>query len=295
MTSILDWGVRVILWLQQFSPALDLPFKAFTFLGEEEFFMLLLPLLYWSLERRAAMRLAILYLFSAWVNAVTKVLGGQPRPFQYDPRVPALVDATGEGFPSGHTQSATVVWGYLASQFRRTWVWVLAGALLVLIPLSRIYLGVHFPTDVLGGYAIGALLLWLYLRFEPRAEAWLGSKGMFWQMALVVVVAGTLALLSPANSQDTASAAGVLMGMGVGFVLEGKWVRFDSGGDWIRRLLRFACGGVVVFALRFGLKAAFTALQPETVFRFVRYALMGLWVSLGAPWAFVKLRLADRR
>jgi len=295
MTSILDWGVRVILWLQQFSPALDLPFKAFTFLGEEEFFMLLLPLLYWSLERRAAMRLAILYLFSAWVNAVAKVLGGQPRPFQYDPRVPPLVDATGDGFPSGHTQSATVVWGYLAAQFRRTWVWVLAGALLVLIPLSRIYLGVHFPTDVLGGYAIGALLLWLYLRFEPRAEAWLGSKGMFWQMALVVVVAGTLALLSPANSQDTASAAGVLMGMGVGFVLEGKWVRFDSGGDWIRRLLRFACGGVVVFTLRFGLKAAFAALQPETVFRFVRYALMGLWVSLGAPWAFVKLRLADRR
>ena len=295
MAGILDWGVRVILWLQQFSPALDLPFKAFTFLGEEEFFMLLLPLLYWSLERRTAMRLAFLYLFSAWVNAVAKVLGGQPRPFQYAPRVPALVDATGEGFPSGHTQSATVVWGYLASQFRMTWVWVLAGALLVLIPLSRIYLGVHFPTDVLGGYAIGALLLWLYLRFEPRAEAWLGSKGMFWQMALVVVVVGILALLSPANSQDTTSAAGVLMGMGVGFVLEGKWVRFDSGGDWIRRLLRFACGGVVVFALRFGLKAAFAALQPETVFRFVRYALMGLWVSLGAPWAFVKLRLSDRR
>lgn len=295
MTSILDWGVRVILWLQQFSPALDLPFKAFTFLGEEEFFMLLLPLLYWSLERRTAMRLAVLYLFSAWFNSVVKVLAGQPRPHQYDPRVPALVDATGEGFPSGHTQSATVVWGYLACQFRKTSVWVVAGVLLVFIPLSRIYLGVHFPTDVLGGYVIGALLLWLYLRFEPRAEAWLGSKGVLWQMLLVVLVVALLALLSPANSQDTASAAGVLMGMGGGFVLEGKWVGFDSGGDWIKRLLRFACGVVVVFALRLGLKAVFEALQPELVFRFVRYALMGLWVSLGAPWVFVRLRLADRR
>ncbi len=295
MSGILDWGVRVILWLQQFSPALDLSFKAFTFLGEEEFFMLLLPLLYWSIERRTAMRLAFLYLFSTWVNAVAKVLGGQPRPFQYDPRVPALVSATGEGFPSGHTQSATVVWGYIASQFQKTWVRVLAAVLLIFIPLSRIYLGVHFPTDVLGGYAIGALLLWLYLRFEPRIEAWLQRKGALWQMAIIVAVVGALALLSPANNADTASAAGVLMGMGVGFVLEVRWVRFDAGGDWSKRLLRFACGVVVVFGLRFGLKAAFAALQPELVFRFMRYAIMGLWVSLGAPWAFVRLRLSDRR
>ncbi len=44
MDGILDWGVEVILWLQQFSPTLDLPSKALTWLGDEEFFMLLLPL-----------------------------------------------------------------------------------------------------------------------------------------------------------------------------------------------------------------------------------------------------------
>ncbi len=295
MSSILDWGVRAILWLQRFSPALDLPFKAFTFLGEEEFFMLLLPLLYWSVERRTAMRLAVLYLSSTWVNAVAKAVGGQPRPFQYDSRVPAMVDATGEGLPSGHTQSATVVWGYLASQFQKTWVRILAGLLMVFIPLSRVYLGVHFPTDVLGGYLIGAVLLWLYLRFEPRVEAWLKSRPVLWQLVLVVIAGAALALLSPGNSEDTASAAGVLMGMGVGFVLESKSVRFDAGGDWGRRALRFALGAAVVFALRFGLKAAFAALTPELAFRFVRYALMGLWVSFAAPWMFVKLRLADKR
>ncbi|MBC8446155.1 MAG: hypothetical protein H8D78_00245, partial [Chloroflexi bacterium] len=51
MESILDWGINVILWFQQFSPTLDLPFKVLTFMGEEEFFLLLLPLVYWCLDR----------------------------------------------------------------------------------------------------------------------------------------------------------------------------------------------------------------------------------------------------
>jgi membrane-associated phospholipid phosphatase len=295
MTPILDWGVRVVLWFQRFHPALDLPFKALTFLGEEEAFMLLLPLLYWCLERRTGIRLIVLYLFSTWVNAVAKALGGQPRPFEYDPRVQALVQATGEGFPSGHTQSATVLWGYLATQFRQKWVRVLAAVLIIGIPLSRVYLGVHFPTDVLGGCVIGAVLLWMYLRWEPGAEDWLKAKGLALQLGLVLVVPAVLALLAPASAQDTISATGTLVGMGVGFVFEGRLVRFDSGGAWVKRGLRFVLGVAVVFALRFGLKAAFAALQPEPVFRFVRYAAMGLWGGLGAPWAFVRLRLAERR
>ena len=295
MTPILDWGVRVVLWFQRFHPALDLPFKALTFLGEEEAFMLLLPLLYWCLERRTGIRLTVLYLFSAWFNAVAKALGGQPRPFQYDARVQAIVEATGYGLPSGHTQSATVLWGYLATQFRQKWVRILAVILIIGIPLSRVYLGVHFPTDLLGGYVIGAVLLWMYLRWEPGAEEWLKAKGLAWQLALVLVVPTVLALLSPANAQDTISATATLVGMGVGFVFEGRWVRFDSGGEWAKRGMRFMLGVAVIFALRFGLKAAFAALQPEPVFRFVRYAAMGLWGGLGAPWAFVRLRLAETR
>ena len=59
MQSILDWGANVVLWFQQFHPVLDLPFKGFTLLGEEEFFMLMLPLVYWCLDRRTGARLAV--------------------------------------------------------------------------------------------------------------------------------------------------------------------------------------------------------------------------------------------
>jgi membrane-associated phospholipid phosphatase len=292
MQSILDWGVNVVLWFQQFHPVLDLPFKGFTLLGEEEFFMLLLPLVYWCLDRRTGARLAVVFLFSAWSNAVAKVLAAQPRPFQYDSRVLQLFDVTGGGLPSGHTQNTVVIWGYLAAQFRRPWLWIVAAALMIFVPLSRIYLGLHFPTDLLGGYILGAGLLLIYLKLEPVVEAWLARRRLAWQIGLAVLVPALLLLIFPTSDESAVTGAAMLLGMGVGIPLERRRVGFEAAGPWPKRLLRLALGVAVLFALRFGLKAAFDGLDPEPVFRFVRYSIIGLFAALIAPWAFVRMRLA---
>jgi membrane-associated phospholipid phosphatase/putative flippase GtrA len=294
MESILDWGIEVIIWLQQFSPALDVPFKTITFMGDQPFFMLLLPLVYWCLNRRAGARLTILFLLSAYLNTVAKVLAAQPRPYQYDPRVLQLHKAGGGGFPSGHTQNAVVVWGYLASQFSRVGPWILAGALMLLIPLSRLYLGVHFPADLLGGYLLGGVLLLLYLWLEPGVEAWLTKKGLAWQLCAGLLVPLLMVLLVPSAGKYGVITAATLMGMGVGFALERRWVRFESDGLWWKRVLRFLIGVPVLFTLWLGLQAAFYGLEPEQIYRFARYALVGLWTGLGAPWLFVRLKLADK-
>ncbi len=291
MDGLMEWGLQVIAWFQQFSPALDWPFRAFTFMGEEEFFLLLLPLIYWCLDRRTGARLTVAFLLCAYTNAVAKTLAAQPRPLEYAPgRVKVLWEAGGYGFPSGHTQSAVVVWGYLAGQARRHWVWILAGVMMFFIPLSRIYLGVHFPHDVLGGYVIGAVLLLLYLWLEPRVERWLEKKGLAWQLGVALAVPIALMLLF--LTEDGVNSGATLMGMGVGFVLERRWVRFDSGGPIWRRVVRFLLGGVVLVGLWLGLRLAFSGLEPALLFRFVRYGLVGLWGGLGAPWAFRRLRLA---
>jgi membrane-associated phospholipid phosphatase len=292
MQSILDWGANVVLWFQQFHPVLDLPFKGFTLLGEEEFFMLLLPLVYWCLDRRTGARLAVVFLFSAWSNAVAKVLAAQPRPFQYDSRVLQLFDVTGGGLPSGHTQNTVVIWGYLAAQFRRPWLWIVAAALMIFVPLSRIYLGLHFPTDLLGGYILGAGLLLIYLKLEPVVEAWLARRRLAWQIGLAVLVPALLLLIFPTSDESAVTGAAMLLGMGVGIPLERRRVGFEAAGPWPKRLLRLALGVAVLFALRFGLKAAFDGLDPEPAFRFVRYSIIGLFAALIAPWAFVRMRLA---
>ena len=84
------------------------------------------------------------------------------------------------------------------------------------------------------------------------------------------------------------------MGISVGMAIEIPWVGFDSGGTGRKRFLRFLVGSAVSVALWAGLKAAFDSFEPEPLFRFVRYGLLGLWISLGAPWIFRRLGLVKK-
>lgn len=290
---MLDWGVEVILWFQQFSPVLDWPFKSLTFLGNLEFFLILMPFIYWCLDRRTGVRLLIFFLVSAYLNSIAKVLLNQPRPFQFDPRVKPLVPAEGGGLPSGHTQGAVVVWGYLASQSRRPARWVFAGFLMIGIPLSRLYLGVHFPTDLIGGYILGALLLMMCLKFAPKAETWLVQKGIFWQLMMAMVLPIFFILISPSAALTSLNASGILFGFAPGVVVERRWIKFCAEGSLARRSLRLVVGLVILIGIWMGLRIAFGGCEPAAVYRVVRYALVGLWGGLGAPWLFVRLKLAE--
>jgi membrane-associated phospholipid phosphatase len=289
----LDWGIEVVLWFQQFSPALDLPFKSLTFLGNLEFFLVFMPLIYWCIDRRMGARLLVLFLISAYANAIAKVVADQPRPFQYDSRVKPLVHADGGGLPSGHTQGTTVVWGYMAYQIRSAKLWIIAGFLMIAVPISRLYLGVHFPTDLLGGYFLGGVLLALYLRFAPTLEAWLVVKGVIWQTPAAIILPILLILISPSGSRYALSACGTLLGFLPGIALERRWIRFCSEGSFWKRSMRFVAGLIILLGIWLGLRFAFSGWEPASLFRVVRYAAVGIWGALGAPWLFVRLRLAE--
>ena len=295
MENQLNWGIEVVLWFQQFSPALDLPFKALTFMGNEAFYLLFMPLVYWCIDRRTGAGLFILLLFSAYLNGVAKIIADQPRPFNYDPRVKALVHSGGGGLPSGHTQNAVVIWGYLAAASGNTIGWIIAGFLMIGIPLSRIYLGVHFPTDIFGGYLLGAPILILFLWLAPRLEKWLVLKGFAWQLAMSLVLPMILIFLNPAGNRYVLSMIAALMGVSAGFVLERRFVRFDSHGLLWQRATRYLLGVSILFGLWGGLRIAFSTMEPAALLRFIRYTLVGLWGGFGAPWLFVRLKLAETK
>jgi membrane-associated phospholipid phosphatase len=292
MEGFLEQGIPVILWLQQFSPALDGFFKGITFLGNMEFFLVFLPLVYWCIHRRTGVRLAVIFLISAFVNFSAKALAGMPRPFQFDARVRGIVHASGGGFPSGHTQGAVVLWGFLARVHRRLWMWILAAALMVLIPLSRLYLGVHFPIDLLGGYLIGGVILGLYFWLEPRVLSWLESIPFSGRLGFAIFVPLLLVLGFPGATKGVVTAGAALAGMAGGFVLERRYVGFSVRGPLGQRILRFFSGMIGIALIWAGLKIVFAGLEPAPLFRFIRYALVGLWGGFGAPWLFVRLKLA---
>jgi len=286
LMSLIPWGTEAIVWVQHFrTPALDSLFKALTFLGEEEFYLIFLPLIYWVVDKSLGARLVFAFLPSVYLNNWLKNLFFIPRP---DPaRVAWLVEETTYAFPSGHAQNSTAFFGFLAVHVRRWFTWALAVLLIGGDALSRVYLGVHYPQDLAGGFVVGAIWLLLFLWLERPARAWIGTRPLAVRLSLAFLVPTLLVLLHP--TQDTTTPMATLAGIGVAYVLEKEWIGFKTDGPWWKRALRFLVGLVLVVIAYVGLKA----ILPEgLLFRYVRYSCVGLTAGLIAPWAFVQTNLA---
>jgi membrane-associated phospholipid phosphatase len=297
-------GLNIVLWLQSLrTPLLDSIFKPVDFLGSVTFFLLIIPLIYWSIDAAFGRRLIVVFLMSAWANLTLKEWWQRPRPFQVSDRVQALVEETTFGLPSGDVQNATVVWGMLAARFKRNWLTALAVVYVAVVALARMILGVHFPQDVLVGALLGLAFVGVTSWLEPRLAGWLGRQSVLAQIGWVVVITAALGVLHPilveahneAALEFATVAIGAFLGIGVGLALETRYVRFEAGGDLWKRVVRYVLGVAVVFGLRVGLGAAFEGLEPAAVLRVVHYAIIGLWLGCGAPWLFVLSGLAERQ
>ena len=302
LLSLLPWGTEVVVWAQSWStPFIDRLLNLAAFLGDEEFFFVLLPLVYWGLSKKVGRWLAYGLLLSVYLNSLIKHVFMIPRPS--DPRVQVMrpVDPPNPNFPSGHAQNSVALWGFLASRAGKVVGWLLAILLMILIGFSRIYHGVHDPAAVLGGWVVGGVYLCLFLWLMPHVERWLRSKSLLLKLALAVILPITGLFLHSADMRglypapDAATVSGMLLGMSVGFLLEPRLIGFRVDGPWWQRLLRVALGLIIVLVFWQGPKL----LLPEEMahgiamlLRFLRYAASGLAAILLTPWLFVKLRLA---
>lgn len=293
MEGFFQWSLELIAALQQIHPALHAFFRGFTFLGQPDFYVLLLPLLLWCVDIRLGARLGVFLLLSSQLNAVLKALFHMPRPCDFDPSL-QLTWFEGAGLPSGHAQFAVLVWGTMAAWVRRCWFWAMAIVLMILVGLSRIYLGVHFPTDVIAGWAVGAISLIICLAVQPRTEEWVSRLGLGWQLALALMV--PISLILTHFSKDTATAMGALAGVGSGVAVAHRYVPFNATGPWWQRVLRLVVGGAIAAALYGGLRIILPGQESSLylIFRFLRLLLVGLWATLGAPWLFQVLHLAPQ-
>ena len=316
MDELYRLSIELTIWLQENYPQLVGVMALITSMGEELFYLAVLPAVYWSIDKRLGRQLGYVFLLSAAINNVAKNLARQPRPFWLDPSV-RLRDAESYGLPSGHAQHATAVYLLLAAWVRRGWMWPLAFGFILLMSLSRIYLGVHFIQDVIVGFILGLVVLGLFL-FWQRAFAERFSRRILGRRLLIMIIipaalalayVGVLLLLGAPNMdvpwaefvpaaeltahEDVVSALAGLLGFGVGMILESSRVRFRADGPIWQRIVRYALGIAVALGI-WSLRAVLPA-DPEWValpLRFLRYLLLLLWVTYFAPWVFVKLRLA---
>ncbi len=159
MEPILQWGLRVIDAVQAIrSPAMDTAFEAITEFGSANFYIAALIAFCWIADPRLGAKIAAVIAVSVLVNYGLKHMLHEPRPFLLNPSV-AVISESGYSLPSGHAQHSLLFWGLIGAYFQRKSVWIFGTILVMLIGLSRVYLGVHFPTDILVGWLVGGAIL----------------------------------------------------------------------------------------------------------------------------------------
>jgi hypothetical protein len=290
MDHMLAWGLGVIRGVQSMaSPALTAVMNGLSFAGAEFCYLAILPLIYWCVDKRRGLRIGILVFLSTVLNLRLKTAFAQPRPYDLEPSLGMAKEAT-FGLPSGHAQTSTVLWGSSVPLFRRPWGLILAIALPLLVGVSRIYLGVHFPTDVFAGWAIGAAIVVLDRLLGDRIARFVSGLN---QTLLLAVVAAVALGMNALYLKDT-SLSGAFFGLAGAAIWARKNAAFSVEGSFWKRLLRYLFGMatvVVVYALPKLLLSGMEAGGPPVI-RFLRYAALGAWVSAGAPWLFLRMGLA---
>jgi membrane-associated phospholipid phosphatase len=294
------------------SPALTAFFEVVTTIGSSQFYIFLLPILFWCVSTTLGYRFVLVVLISAYLNSALKDAGPifisnqrvffTTRPFAaypqqvwtclrdplFDPQ--ALLarlcrEEESFSFPSGHAQTSLVAWGYLLTTIRRRWFTALAVLLIALIGLSRVYLGQHWPVDVLGGWLIGSVLLGgaFYLFSVWRRRPRLLNRLL---LAMMLVLVPLLLLLDPDPAFNRTRALGLIAGSSLGHLAQIHYAPFGVRAPWPVQIAKLTIGIVGIIGLLFGLGA----LLPNTqIAELGLTVLIGLWVTFGAPLIFGRL------
>lgn len=268
-----------------------------TRLGEETAFLVAALIVFWCVDKRHGYYLMTVGFIGTMANQFMKLWFRVPRPWVLDENFTILEQAreaaSGYSFPSGHSQSSVGTFGAVAATAKTTWVKWVCIAICVLVPLSRMYIGVHTPSDVLVGAGMALILVGLLKK--PIVEH--TDKAMKPLIALMLAMAvGQLLFVEkypfPANVdvhnlesgvKNAYTLIGCILGVAVIYVLEKKYVNFETKAVWWAQILKAVLGLAVVLAVKEGMRAPLDNLfSGHLAARAVRYFLIvavagGVW------------------
>ncbi len=264
--------------LQSFlSPLLDGFFLIVTNAGVSVILLTLSLIIYWLADKRLGLFLGLLALSSAALNGFLKDLFQMPRPPSYLQKGPAY----GYGFPSGHAQLSTSFWSATALSRRGAWV-VVAPLIIALVALSRVYLGVHYVGDVLGGIAFGMSISLAGL-VAYKVGFW-GGLDMRYKLLLAVLLPSLPMAALSLMGQNVVMIWGLLLGIAVGYVLEEEWIGLGRPQRVGAVSIRLA-SGLPSMAVLYGVSLFLSA--PLDLF--LIHLALGLVATLLLPWVFSRL------
>lgn len=271
-------GIRV--------PGLNEFMLLITQLGEETAFLVVALIVFWCFSKNMGYYILSVGFIGTLVNQFMKLWFRIPRPWVIDPNFTILEQArdaaTGYSFPSGHTQSAVGTFGALAATTNKRWIRIGAICIAVLVPFSRMYIGVHTPMDVLVSTVIAVGLVFLLRRFAEDDKGFpIVLGGMLVLSVCFVLFVECYSFPSNIDEHNLASGLenaytllGALLGLIAAYIFDKKWVNFSVEAVWWAQILKVIFGVLVVLAVKSGLKTPLNLLLGESVGRCARYFLV---------------------
>ena len=286
--------MELLYWFESIrNPVLDAFMSLVTHLGEETFFMIGALFVFWCVDKRKGYYLLSVGFVGVLVNQWLKIICRVPRPWVRDPDFTivesARAEAAGYSFPSGHTQTAVGFFGGVARFAGRLWLRVACLAAAVLVPVSRMYLGVHTPADVGVAFATAAVLVFV---LYPLIESTLWFPNRIY-LILGVLLAVSLAFagfmeffpfpadIDPDNFaeaiKNSYSMAGAVGGMLLVSLFDNRLLQFPNRAPWWGQAVKLLGGLALVVLVKSLLKAPLLALcGGHEAAHAIRYFLMVL-------------------
>lgn len=273
-----------------------------TYLGDEIAFLVVALIMLWCVDKHKGYYILSVGFLGTLANQFMKLWFRVPRPWVLDENFTILEQARegagGYSFPSGHTQSSVGTFGGIAAVTKNRAVKLVCILIAVLVPFSRMYIGVHTPLDVLVGAAMAVVLI---LVLQPFV---LGHEGKYVPVVLGIMTASAVAYLCfvefypfPADidahnllsgTKNAYTLLGALPGFLAVYFVEKKWINYPVKAIWWVQILKTAIGLVLVLAVKEGLSSPLSTLLGEYPGRMVRYFLIvivaGIVWPLTFPW-----------
>lgn len=285
----MDWQIELLATIQQIkNPFFDGFFTLVTMSAEETFFIVLAAWFMWCQNKQLAHSVGLAFLTSTVFNPTLKSLFAVERPIGVA-GVESMRVHTAEGyaFPSGHTQGATSFWFAFWLYLKTPWVAVVSFSMIALVAFSRLYLGVHWFTDVIGGVVFG--IIWVF--FVSTLFQYLQSKGKEVWLWCIVLPFFVPFFVYPDNA-PLAVSLGASVGFLAGYFVDKHALRYGVKGVWWQQALKLVLGLAVLIALKEGLK--WVLVLDEHYADLLRYMVIGFWLTAGAPWLFQRVGLGQQ-
>jgi membrane-associated phospholipid phosphatase len=280
------------------NPVLDKLMQGVTYLGEELVFMAVALILFWCVDKWKGYFILAVGFIGTILNQFLKLAFRVPRPWVKDPSFEIVESARngagGYSFPSGHTQNAVGTFGGIARGTKKTWLRVVLIVLSCLIAFSRMYLGVHYPTDV--GVALVTAVVLIFVLYPIMQKAKNDPRWMYGVLGCMTLVAiGYLCYLNlwefPAdldadNYNEGLSNGwklfGALVGLIVAYSIDERKIRFREQAPLLGQICKVVVGLALIVGLKSGLKAVFGMISDGAFWDAARYFL--IVVFAGAVW-----------